>query len=201
MKKNFDYDLDKVFEEYEKASENGEDISILQTFFSKYPQYERELTNFATMRFLTQNMPNEPISEAETEQINNLANSFLDKIHSKQIQEFQSIESLTAFAKTLGMKKQEFAKRIGLNPAQLFNLEIRNYIFSTIPNSLIETVAETLQTTKDMIANFLRQSPSLAANFKSQTRPEEIKQISFAEAIKEDETLSEADKQRLLNLK
>lgn len=201
MKKNFDYELDKIFAEYEKATETGESSSILQTFVSKYPQYEQELINFASMRFLVNNTPDEPMSLTENEQVSVLTNKILDKIHSNQTEQIQSIESLITAAKNLGMKKIEFAKRIGLNPSQLFNLEIRRYVFSTIPNSLIETVAETLQTTRETIQSFLQLSPSVAANHKSQDRPDEVEQISFAQAIKEDETLSAVEKERLLNLK
>lgn len=201
MKKNFDYELDKIFAEYEKATETGESSSILQMFVRKYPQYERELTNFAAMRFLVNNTPDEPISLTENEQISVLTNKILDTIHSNQTKPIQSIESLITAAKNLGMKKIEFAKRIGLNPSQLYNLEIRRYIFSTIPNGLVETVAETLQTTRETIESFLNLTPSVAANYKSQDRPDEIKQVSFAQAIKEDETLSTEEKERLLNMK
>lgn len=201
MKKNFDYELDKIFEEYEIATEKGENINVLQDFINKYPQYEREITNFSTMRFLVENSPTEPLTETDNDRLSTLAQQTLAKFRSIEIVQTQSIESLTATAKNLGMKKQEFARRIGLNPVQLFNLEIRSYIFSTIPNSLIETVAETLRTTKEVIESFLNQQPNLAANYKSQTRPDEVKQISFNQAITEDETLSAEEKQRLLNLK
>lgn len=201
MKTNFDYELDKVFEEYEIATEKGENINLLQDFINKYPQYEREIVNFSTMRFLVENSPTEPLTEAESEKLTALAKQTLSEFRSNENSQTQSIESLITAAKSLGMKKIEFAKRIGLNPSQLFNLEIRKYIFASIPNSLIETVAETLQTTKETIENFLNLTPSVAANYKSQDRPDEIKQISFAQAIKEDETLTDEEKNRLLNLK
>ncbi len=194
-------ELQDIFESYSLNTPDGNDFDVLQKYIEKYPHYEQEMLEFAKERSLLKfDLETEIPAEEETKFAEKSRRNFEKFLAIKQTQT-QSIESLIAKAKRLGMKKQEFARRIGLNPAQLFNLEIRSYIFSTIPNSLIETVAETLQTTKETIADFLRQSPSLAANFKSQTRPDEVKQISFAEAIKEDETLSEADKQRLLNLK
>ncbi len=194
-------ELQDIFESYLINTPEGNDFDILQKYIEKYPHYEKEMLEFVKERSLLKfDLETEIPMEEQTNFAEKSRRNF-EKFWANKQTQTQSIESLTAKAKQLKMKKQEFAKRIGLNPAQLFNLEIRSYIFSTIPNSLIETVAETLQTTKETIADFLRQSPSLAANFKSQTRPDEVKQISFVQAINDDETLSEADKQRLLNLK
>ena len=193
--------LQDIFEAYSLQTPNGNDLDILQKYIEKYPQFEHELLEFAKERSLLKFDLETEISTEEKTRFAEISRRNFEQFWKSRNIQTQSIESLTATAKALGMKKQEFARRIGLNPAQLFNLEIRSYIFSTIPNSLIETVAETLQTTKETIENFLNQTPNLAANFKSQTRPDEIKQVSFAQAVTEDETLSAEEKERLLNLK
>ena len=193
--------LQDIFEAYSLQTPDGNDFDILQKYIEKYPNFENELLEFAKERSLlkfdleTELLPEEKNRFAEISRHN------FEKFWAKQNSQTQPIESLIAIAKSLGMKKQEFAKRIGVNGNQLFNLEVRKFILSTIPQNLIETVAETLQTTKETIENFLKLTPSVAANYKSQERPDEIKQISFAQAIKEDETLTAEDKERLLNLK
>ena len=193
--------LQDIFEAYSLQTPDGNDFDILQKYIEKYPNFENELLEFAKERSLlkfdleTELLPEEKNRFAEISRHN------FEKFWAKQNSQTQPIESLIAIAKSLGMKKQEFAKRIGVNGNQLFNLEVRKFILSTIPQNLIETVAETLQTTKETIENFLKLTPSVAANYKSQERPDEIKQISFAQAIKEDETLTTEDKERLLNLK
>lgn len=194
-------ELQDIFEAYSQETADGNDLDILQKYIEKYPQFEKELLEFAKERSLLKFDLETEISNEEKVSLAKLTRRNFEKFWAGKALQTQSIESLTATAKTLGMKKQEFAKRIGLNGNQLFNLEVRGFIFSTIPQTLIETVAETLQTTKETIESFLNQQPKVAANYKSQTRPEEVKQISFAEAVKEDETLSAKEKERLLILK
>lgn len=193
--------LQDIFEAYSLNTPDGNDFDILQTYIEKYPQFERELLEFAKERSLLKFDLETEIPAEEKSRFAEISRHNFEKFWATKNVQAQSIESLTATAKQLGMKKQEFARRIGLNGNQLFNLEVRGLIFVTIPKGLIAIVAETLQTTKETIENFLDQSPSLAANYKSQTRPDEVKQITFNQAITEDETLSTEEKERLLNLK
>lgn len=194
-------ELQDIFEAYSLETPDINDLSILQRYIEKYPQYKKELTEYAAEGAMLKFDLETEISDKEKNRVAELTRRNFDKFWAGKETRIQSIESLITAAKSLGMKKQEFAKRIGLNPSQLFNLEVRQYIFSTIPTTLIETVAETLQTTKETIENFLSLTPSVAANYKSQDRPDELEQISFAQAIKEDETLTDEEKNRLLNLK
>lgn len=195
------HELQDIFEAYSLETHDKNALNVLQRYIEKYPQYEKELTEFAAEGAMLKFDLETEISDQEKNRVAELTRRNFEKFWAGKQEQPQSIESLITAAKNLGMKKIEFAKRIGLNPSQLFNLEIRRYVFSTIPNSLIETVAETLQTTRETIQSFLQLSPSVAANYKSQDRPDEVEQINFAQAIKEDETLSAEDKERLLNMK
>lgn len=194
-------ELQDIFEAYSLETPEGNNLDILERYIEEYPQYEQELTEFAAERAMLKFDLETEISNEQKNHLAELTRRNFEKFRASKQTQVQSIESLITVAKKLGLKKIEFAKRLGLNPAQLFNLEVRKYVFSTIPNSLIENVAETLQMTKDSIENFLKLTPSVAANYKSETRPDEIKQISFAQAIKNDETLSPKEKERLLNMK
>lgn len=194
-------ELQDIFEAYSLASPDRNDFDILQKYIEKYPEFERELLDFAKERALLKFDLETEILPENKNRFSEISRRNFEKFWAAKQTQVQSIESLTATAKMLGMKKAEFARKIGLNPQQLFNLEVRQYIFSTIPQTLIETVAEVLQTAHETVENFLNQSPSVAANYKSETRPAEIRQISFSEAIKTDETLSAEEKERLLNLK
>jgi len=194
-------ELQDIFEAYSLASPDRNDFDILQKYIEKYPEFERELLDFAKERALLKFDLETEILPEDKNRFAEISRRNFEKFWAAKQTQVQSIESLTVTAKRLGMKKAEFARKIGLNPQQLFNLEVRHYIFSTIPQTLIETVAEVLQTAYETVENFLNQSPSVAANYKSETRPEEIRQISFSEAVKTDETLSAEEKERLLNLK
>lgn len=193
-------DLQDIFEAYSLATPQGNNLDVLQKFVAKYPQFERELLEYAKERAMLKFELETELSEAEKVQVAELTRRNFQKFWAEKTAQSQQIESLTGAAKKLGMRKKEFASRIGLNAVQLYNLEIRAFVFSTVPQTLIEKVAETLQTTREAVVAFLRQPPSLAANFKSRTRPEDFKQISFTDAIKQDDTLSAAEKERLLNL-
>jgi hypothetical protein len=194
-------ELQDIFEAYSLCTPEGNNLEILQKFIAKYPHFERELCEFAKERAMLRIESEISLSEAEKERIELLTRRNFQKYWMEKTASAKPLESLTEAAKKLGMRKAEFAKRIGLNGHQLYNLEIRAYIFSSIPQSLIESIAETLQTTREAVNAFLRQPPSLAANFKSQTRPQDFKQISFAEAIRQDDTLSAEEKERLINMK
>lgn len=193
-------ELQDIFEAYSLASPDKNNLDILQKFIAEYPQFERELLEYAKERAMLKFELETELSEAEKMRVAELTRRNFRKYWAEKTAQSQQIESLTGEAKKLGMRKSEFAKRIGLNAVQLYNLEIRAYVFSTVPKSLIEKVAETLNTAKETVAAFLSQPPSLAANFKSRTRPEDFKQISFTDAIKQDDTLSAEEKERLLNL-
>ncbi len=194
-------ELQDIFEAYSLETPDGNNLDVLEKYIEKYPQYEQELTEFAAERATLKFDLETEISNEEKKHLAELTRKNFEKFWTSKQTQVQSIDSLIAIAKKLGLKKIEFAKRIGLNPAQLFNLEVRKYVFSTIPKNLIETIAETLQTTKDSIENYLKLTPSVAANYKSETRPDEIKQISFEQGINDDETLSPKEKERLLNMK
>lgn len=194
-------ELQDIFEAYSLETPDGNDFDILRKYMEKYPGYKRDLAEFAKERALLKFDLQTEISSDEKNRLAKISRSKFEEFWANRDQEITRIESLTKLAKTFGMKKIEFARKIGLNGTQLFNLEVRRFVFTTIPQSLISTIAETLQTTKDAVAQFLDQSPGVAANYKSETRPDEIEQISFSQAVQEDETLSAEEKERLLNLK
>ncbi len=81
-------------------------------------------------------------------------------------------------------------------------LEKKRLRFSSIPKAIIARLANVLEVSETVIANYLNQLPDLATNasFKSQTRPEELEQKDFADAVRQDQSLSRAQKAELLKL-
>ena len=72
----------------------------------------------------------------------------------------------------------------------------------SIPKAVIKKIADALETSEELVAGYLNRPPVSAVNasFKAQERPEEMKPKSFADAVREDQTLSSEEKQKLLEL-
>lgn len=191
--------LNDVLESYAFATPDGNDLAVLEQWMTRYPQFSQDLMNFAAERDLLQFDEIEQISPAEEARHLELSRQTLQNF---LVSHSEKIESLTALAKKKGLKKQEFAKRLGLTVSLVQYLEKRRLKFVSIPEKIIEKTAEILQLAEEKIAEYLKQPPVSAtdANFKNQTRPSEIEQKSFAEAVREDQSLSAEEKQKLLSL-
>lgn len=192
--------LTEVLENFAfEATKAGNGQTTLEKYIAKYPQFAVELKFFAIEKDLLQFSNLETISDAEKEEY--LAHS--RETLSNFLAEFDApeISSLNSLAKHLGMKKRDFAKRLGISISLLIYLEKRRLEFATIPNRFIKKIAEVLGQTETAVANYLNQTADFAtgASFKTNERPNIGGQKSFAEAVREDQTLTEAEKRELIN--
>ncbi|MGI8543461.1 MAG: helix-turn-helix domain-containing protein [Aridibacter sp.] len=191
--------LTEVLENFAfEASKIGERQTTLEKYIAKFPQFAWELKSFAIEKDLLEFSNLETISDAEKQDY--LAHS--REILSNFLAEFDApeISSLNALAKRLGMKKRDFAKRLGISISLLIYLEKRRLEFATIPNRFIKKIAEVLGQTENTISNYLNKTADFAtgASFKTNERPQIGGQKSFAEAVREDQTLTEAEKRELI---
>lgn len=193
-------ELEEIFEAYAFVTPTGNDLEVLRQFVIQYPKFKRELLEFAKERAMINIETSLELTESEKKFVAEITRRNLQKFREQKKAKIQPIDSLTGTAKKLGLPKKEFANRIGISPKQLYYLETRSYIFSTIPKTLIAKIAQTLKTPRETIEAFLQLPQLTAANFKSQTRPENARQISFQEAICQDETLPTEEKENLLKM-
>jgi transcriptional regulator with XRE-family HTH domain len=189
--------LMEVLEGYAAATPNGNDQEILHRWMEDHPQFAGDLMDFAAARAYVRTVDDGPL--ADEDHYDEIGSNVLKEVLIRR--DVTVPESLTAAAEGKGWRKPEFAQRLGLSLSLLMYLEKRRLLFSTIPKSLIGRIAELLETSEQVIAAYLAQPPSLAgeASFKTRTRPDEVRQREFADAVREDQTLSASDRQRLLS--
>ncbi len=191
--------LTDVLEEYALAAPHGFDAQILRQMTEAYPQFADELKDFAAARAVLKYAPEAEISAAVEARFQQIGMETLRTILSENA---ASLESLTDAAKAKGLNRTKFAAALGLSVSLVQYLEKRRLDFATIPKTVIAKVAEVLDSSETIIANYLNQSAVSPSNasFKAAERPEELKPKSFAEAVREDQQLSNEEKQRLLEM-
>ncbi len=191
--------LTDVLEEYALAAPHKFDQAIFKQMCEKYPQFAGDLKDFAAARAVIKYSPEAEMSANEEARFQQIG---MENLRAVLSENNTSLESLTDAAKAKGLNRSKFAAALGLSVSLVQYLEKRRLDFATIPQDVIAKVAQVLETGEELVANYLNQSSISPANasFKTSTRPEELKPKSFAEAVREDQQLSNEEKQRLLKM-
>jgi transcriptional regulator with XRE-family HTH domain len=195
--------LQAVLEEYALAAGDNNNLQILKQMSEKYPEYAEDLQDFAAARAVIKYAPEPELSASEEARYSEIGLQNLRTVLSElNSAPHTALESLTDAAKGKGMNRSKFAAALGLSVSLVQYLEKRRLEFSSIPTAVIAKVAEVLETGEELVANYLSQSPISAANasYKAESRPEELAPKSFTEAVREDQQLSEVEKQKLLEM-
>ena len=197
--------LEEVLEEYAAATPAGNDLKILHSVMQEHSEYADDLADFAAARAVVKHAPEEDLSSEEELRfqefgIRNLR-MVLSSINGASAAK-NTLQSLTDTAKAKGLNRSKFAAAVGLSVSLIQYLEKRRIEFSSIPKVIISKIAEVLESSEDSIASYLKQPSDYAAqsSFKTDTRAEELLPKSFAEAVREDQTLSAEEKRRLLEI-
>jgi transcriptional regulator with XRE-family HTH domain len=191
-----DTTLSEVLEGYASDTPDGNDQETLKRWMDNNPEFADELMDFAAARAFARNAYSDPLPD-ET----HYAEIGMSVLRAALVPN-RGLESLAASAEKRGWKKPEFAQRLGISLSLLMYLEKRRVLFQSIPESLVKKIAGLLETSEQAIASYLSLQPAAGeASFKSPTRPEEVEQKDFADAVLEDQTLTAAEKQKLLSEK
>ena len=106
------------------------------------------------------------------------------------------IADLYAAAKALEIKPRELAARLGVGMPVLAMLRGRMIQASTLPNALMQQIADVLQTSADSVQAYFSQPPTLAASamYKSDGVPQTTGQDTFATAVRACADMSDEQK-------
>lgn len=192
--------LSNILEEYAAATQAGNDFVILRRMSEQYPQFANDLQDFAAARSIVRYAPEAEISAEEGTRYQKIGIQNLRSILNAAPQ--SALESLLDAAKSKDLNRSKFAARLGLSVSLVQYLEKRRLEFFSIPPKIIARIAEVLETGEEMVANYLNLPPVAATNasYKTAERPVEMKPKSFAEAVREDQQLSEEEKRKLLQM-
>jgi len=195
--------LEEVLEEYAVATPAGNNLKVLRDTAENHPEFAGELADFAAARAVARHAPEEELTvEEETRARESAVTNFRLLLDSPAFSSTPALESLTEAAKKQGLNRSKFAAALGLSVSLVQYLEKRRLDFATIPKAVIKKIAGALQMGEETISGYLNRPPDLLTNasFKTADRPGELKPKTFAEAVREDQTLTSAEKNKLLEL-
>ena len=180
----------------------------LQEWVDRYPQFRKDLIDFAAAWAEQLVLPAAEGIGAETEKL--LVDRAMSHVHNvaynrdverlRQTATDDSVRSLTGDAQRVGTRPAELAKACGLDLGLLSKLNNRQIHPWTIPAELIGMLAEHLNKTVAALKIFFAGPPRAAVGkaYLSRGKPTASPQQSFAEAVQQS-SLSDEEKARWLS--
>ena len=201
----FENDLYDIVQAYAAAqTAASDDWELLQEWIIRYPQFRDELAAVSWQAWTkgpdrlradwlsaddSGNAGEEPEEDPELIAAGHAALAFLLPETNSALPAANSelpLVSLLAAAKAKGLSARDFAQALRLDIPLLARLEQRLIRAATIPRSLVERIAQTVDFSVADVANYLRGGPSLAASahYKAMQAPRAGEQIDFLEILK-----------------
>jgi hypothetical protein len=182
------------------ASEPVLDARALTRWMERYPQYEREIMDFAARLGLMTHLPPDdtPLEDEEGFYSRGLevVRRVMDARRSREARDEAPITSLIAEAKGRNLDVTKLAAAADLSVPIIVKFEQRLISFASIPREAIEALARTVQRSAESVAAYLQTAPGFApgASYKSESAPKLPPQQDFSEAVRSDRTLAEEKK-------
>ena len=188
------------------VAENEEPTAAnLQTWVERYPQYRRELVDFAAAWAEQLLLPPAPEMEPETEKVLiDRAMSYVHTVAYERDTQTQSlaesgkaVHSLTEEARRAGLKPQDLANALGLDLSLVSKLNNRQ--ITEVPALLVSLFGQLLQKPTAAIEAYFDQPPQAAVDtaFLAHGKPASLAQQNFADAVRAS-SLSVEEKARWL---
>lgn len=180
----------------------------LQEWVERYPQFRKDLIDFAAAWAEQLVLPAAEEIGAETEKL--LVDRAMSHVHnvaySREVEMLRDtttddpVRSLTGDAERAGTKPAELARACRLDLGLLSKLNSRQIQPWTIPAELIRMLAEQMNKSVPAVMIFFAGSPRAAVGmaFLSREKPTASPQQSFTEAVQQS-SLSDEDKARWLS--
>lgn len=201
-------ELEDVLDAY-VASAKGPHHASLTEWVRRYPQYARELTEFAVGWSLMETLPPSPeVAEVAEETLVLRGMSVVqDLLHRQEAGPRLATEtaavpmaSLLAEGKARGLAPRELAEALGLSVALVRKLDRRLIRSSSIPGELVQAIAHTLQREGAAVARYLQGAATLpsAASYLAGQTPTLAEPEDFYDAVRGDRSITDAHRRRWL---
>ncbi len=171
----------------------------LQGWIAEYPVFEHDFVTWATelpLMQLAEIRADDPIEEAR---LGRVGRSVVAEMRAQYGMTHRPLTSLLEAARQQNLRLKDVAERLGIGVPIVSKLEQRLIQFTTLPESLIQKLAETLDTATENVRDYLRQPPTLAAGAAYQYTGKAAPQVQapqdFADAVRTCPSMSEAHKQ------
>ncbi|APG12018.1 hypothetical protein BKD09_27145 [Bradyrhizobium japonicum] len=195
MKPTSKPDLDTVLDEFASLS-GPPDVATLRFFVNHYPEFERELIEFATHWIATDALRSKQPITAET--VDSIVNRTMSRVQAIMDAEERpkKLVDLAADIRAAGYDFQSFQRTVNIDRSILDCLIDRLVNPPTLPARLVEAVSDALKRTADDFRDYVRLPPALASANKSRGRPRAV-QVDFSMLVR-DSDLPDTDKTRWL---
>ena len=172
--------------------------SPLDEWIRRYPEFERELIEFAASWSLMKWLPPVPNAEEVDEETLVLRGmSVVQNLLHRQSAESASgavapFESLIAEGRERGFEPRRLAHAVGLGDSLLRKLDRRLIAYASLPQELISRLAQVVQREATSITAYLQQDPTLGATteHRSGQAPILMELEDFFDAVRADPTIS-----------
>lgn len=199
--------LEDVLDAY-VASGGGPNSTSLADWIRRYPEFERELTEFAASWSLMKALPPSPDAEQVSEEVLVLRGMSVveNLLHQQRLAAStvatNPIQDLLTAGKACGLEPRELAQAAGLSILLVRKLDRRLIQFDSIPRPVIEALAATIQRGVGSVAQYLRQAPTFAsgAQHRAEQPPRLPEPQDFFAAVRSDSTLAPELRAHLLAL-
>lgn len=194
--------LEDVLHAYQEAAPDLS-YATLNEWIRRYPYYEQELTEFTVVHNLLQTLPEPVVSEQAEAELLTFGRGVIRSLLSKspiQEQAASPLSSLLTAGSLIELSLQDIVKRSRLSVALVRKLDRRLIRFSTLPQEVIEILAQVLKQEASAIAEYLQLPPTLAtgASYRSEQTPQLAEPEDFVTAVTNDRTISQEDRDYLL---
>ena len=187
--------LEDVLDAYVASGADPNDP--LDEWIRHYPEYEEELIEFAVSWSLMKSLPPAPDAEEIDEDTLVLRGMSVvqNLLHAKSLGSTSGLvvpfESLVEECRARGLKPRQLALKAGLGVALLRKLDRRLIRFASIPQEVIESLAELIQNEITRVAAYLQQNPTFATatEHRSERAPVLTEQEDFFDAVRADPTI------------
>lgn len=188
--------LEDIFDAY-VASSDGPN-NTLDEWIRRYPEFESELIEFAVSWSLMKWLPPSSDSEEVDEETLVLRGvSVVQNLLHRQLQEPASesvapLESLITEGRARGWEPHRLAQVTRLGDSLLRKLDRRLISHASIPQELINHLAQVLQREATSISAYLQLGPTLGATteHRSEQAPKLMEPEDFFDAVRADPTIS-----------
>jgi len=177
-----------------------DDPEQLKEWTGRYPQFGRELTEFALHHTMAEYGPEPDVSPDEDHAFMARAMSIVGSILGEQatvsVAAQAPLKDLLTEGKARGLNARGLARTLRVTPAMITRLNRRMVRYASIPRQLVLSFAQALERDVGEIAAYLQAPPTLAlgANYKSEGVPVLGEPQDFYDALFADEELDEDDR-------
>ena len=169
----------------------------LEEWIRRYPEFEREIIEFAASWSLMTWLPPAPNAEEITEEALVLRGmSVVQSVLHRQStlsasDSVASFESLIVEGQERGFEPRRLAHAVGLGDSLIRKLDRRLIAYATIPQELIYSLAQVMGREVTSITAYLQQDPILATRteHRSEQAPKLVAQEDFFDAVRSDPTI------------